>query len=189
MPPDPGAVAPGLRCFVGQWPVPAARGPLDHLAHRLRAQHPEARRVPPANLHLTLVFIGVVPPALARRIAERMAALPTIDSPWIIDRVGGFAGARVAWAGGPAPPALLALARRMRQELDGLGVDYDRQPLVPHVTLLRAVRGPVAPVHFEPIVWLPSPPQLLVSARDPDGASRYRNLDGIPANKPLAADG
>jgi 2'-5' RNA ligase len=172
----PGA---GLRCFVALLPGPAARARLDALARTLQRAHPQARRLTAANLHLTLAFVGACPAQRASRIAAALAALPVHEFTWTLDHVGGFARARVAWAGGPPDPRLDALAARVRKALDALGVRYDGQDFAPHVTLLRGVAGIAARPIARPIDWPSGAPVLMRSDRDARGAVRYR-----PVNPP-----
>lgn len=106
------------------------------------------------------------------------AVVPDGAWPWSIDRLGSFAAARVLWAGGAPDARLVQLATQARRQLDALGVTYDRQPFVPHVTLLRNVPRappPALPPVEPPILWLVTQPHLVQSVSTERGV-RYINL-------------
>ena len=128
---------------------------------------PHARRVVRANLHLTIAFIGDMDPEPAARVAARLRRLQVDAFTWAIDKLGVFAGARVAWAGGRAPAELLALVGAVQDLLAEESVRFDRRPYVPHVTLLRqlprATPG-LARAIDPPVLWTVRAPVLLHSA-------------------------
>ena len=166
------------RCFVGVWPQQAAATRLERLALDLGRATPGARPVPRARLHLTLAFIGDLDSARARELAQRLLDLPVTPFAWIIDRIGHFAAARVAWASGPAPAGLQSLVQAVHGVLEASGVRFDRRPYVPHVTLLRdlprAGGGPTGAID-PPIPWQVGAPRLLHSA-----GGRYLEVAGSP---------
>jgi 2'-5' RNA ligase len=174
--------APAARCFVALLPDAAARRRLDALARRLHSRHPGARRVPAANLHLTLAFIGALPATRAQEVSDSLATLAAPHGVWTVDRICGFARARVVWAGGEADPCLLALAQAVRDRLQGLGVSFDRAEFAAHVTLLRGIGAWPQEALARAIPWPLSPPVLMVSTRAAGGRLRYRPWPARPAN-------
>ena len=126
------AETPTMRLFVGLEPTPAFRAALSVMQDRLRAVGVDARYSEPANLHLTLAFIGQWP-------TDVTALLPALEAPFSIalSHPGIFPKARVIWAGVQPSPALYSLAARVRRALDAAGVPYDPQPFNPHITLGR----------------------------------------------------
>ena len=100
--------------------------------------------VEPENLHLTLAFIGEVPPPIVeaarralgevslRRFKIRLVgigAFPTINRP------------RVVWVGvSEGREELQVLAREVRASLKRHGVPFDKKEFVPHLTIAR-VKG------------------------------------------------
>lgn len=166
---------PSPRCFVALWPDPEARVLLARETVELCARCPRARPVAASNLHLTLAFIGALASdradALARDI-DRLAVEATRPI-WHVDRLGGFGGAQVAWAGGDAA-VLQPIAAAVRALLDHLGIGYDPKPFVPHVTLARRVAAIAAGSIVPPIRWRIGAPRLVVSAREA-GALHYRD--------------
>lgn len=164
------------RCFIAARPDAATADALDRLAAQLHENHPGARRVPRANLHLTLAFIGPLPDILQVAIAQDLAAIDIAPFDWRIDELGAFAGARVLWAASRRTSAPLnALAAQACAALDAHGVAYDRRRFEPHVTLLRNFRQPRGTplgVVDDPIVWTVGHMALLRSVSTAQGV-RY----------------
>jgi RNA 2',3'-cyclic 3'-phosphodiesterase len=105
--------------------------------------------VAPANLHLTLRFLGEVAPALAAQLAGRLAA--PFDQPAFDVHVSGVGvfppvGApRVIWLGiVDGASALVALHREVEARLDGLGFERADRPFRAHLTVGR-VKSPPGP--------------------------------------------
>lgn len=103
--------------------------------------------VVPANLHLTLKFLGAVDEgrvgAVVDALARASAGASAFDTHF--RGVGGFPSAtrpRVVWAGvTEGAGATVELAGRVDEELAGLGFAREARPFSPHVTLGR-VRQP-----------------------------------------------
>jgi 2'-5' RNA ligase len=137
------AAAPPLRLFFALWPDPPLRAALAGIAAVLRGSC--GGRLPPArNLHLTLAFLGDVPPSHLPELAALTAGIPLRPFTVILDRIGWWPRQRLAWAGAQDCPAgLEALAGTLAAELHAAGFRSERRPFVPHVTLLRdAQRAP-----------------------------------------------
>lgn len=151
------------RLFIGLWPDEAALQAL--LAHQA-AWHwgPQAARVAPGRLHMTLHFLGDV----ARdRIAALRAALQEVPAfafelEWLASK---------CWHGGLAvlearPGAgLLALHQQVGECLAGLGYTLERRPFKPHVTLARKAQGSQPPASLPAAPWRAASLALVESAR------------------------
>lgn len=144
-----------MRCFIAAWPNPLTRVALAAVSDdvRTRVAHRRATRID--DLHLTLAFIGNLGDEDAFAVADAIAKVHFRPFTWQLDTLGFFDDAGVVWVGAAPPPvmALAALTDRARAVLDRFDLDYDRRPLVPHVTLLRGARR----FHVErvaPIEWL-----------------------------------
>lgn len=139
------------RLFFALWPDEAVRRGIVESRKRLGAI--SRRRVPDHNLHLTLAFLGDRP---AGELADIETAADTLSASafdLVLDRFGWFARAGVVWLGGEAPEAARTLAAGLGEAVGALGIDLDRRPFRPHVTLFRKVRrrpGLPAP---EPLDW------------------------------------
>jgi len=169
-----------MRCFVALQPDASTAAGLIRLQDAWRMRAPRSSAVRAENLHLTLAFIGELPPDAVPRVVDALAALPHRDVDWTVTTVGGFAGARVLWAGGPASPSLRQCAQTVREALDARGLRYDDKPFVPHITLLRRWprRLPEDASLAEPLRWRGSAPQLMRSTSTAEGV-RY---DVLPAS-------
>jgi 2'-5' RNA ligase len=105
-------------------------------------------------MHLTLVFLGEVDPA--RVDALRRAAGTVRAAPFglALDRVGGFARARVAWAGTRRPPAgLLGLQADLERRIREAGFATDDRPFAAHLTLARRIRAAPEARDVDAIAW------------------------------------
>jgi RNA 2',3'-cyclic 3'-phosphodiesterase len=140
-----------MRCFIAAWPDDASREKCAELIGRLAAAHPASRAIAPANVHLTLAFIGTLEDGRAADLAVACNKLNLNRLTWRLDRLVHFARAGVLAAAGPPDEGLAASAAAARNLLVELDIDYDRKPFVPHVTLLRKVR------HFDGVRSLEPP--------------------------------
>lgn len=170
-----------MRCFVACWPDDATRAQLDQVARDAHSRHPGARRVCGDNLHLTLAFIGELPSPTVYEVARVMRDVSIEPFEWRIDHVGRFDRAHVLWAGGHPEPRLEQLAESVRSQLKTLQIRFDEKRFVAHVTLLRDLpqhtRGVGDALHeIEPFVWPIRHALMIVSERDPKGATVYRPL-------------
>ena len=143
------------RLFVALEPPEPVRRRLGALAEDLRRgagrAGDEVRWVPPANVHLTLQFLGAVPEervaAVEAALGEAAAEVRPLSLS--VRGVGGFPNARrprVLWAGleGDLAP-LAALVAGLGARLGKLGFPPEDRPFSPHLTLGRARDGHGAP--------------------------------------------
>ena len=138
-----------MRLFVGIGLPDAVR---QHLA-RLGAGVPGARWVAPENMHITLRFIGDVPPAGREIDAEDVdAALAAVDqAPFALhlEGVGNFGTKRKArnlWGGVAASPALVHLRDKVESAIVRAGFGPEGRKFTPHVTLARLKGAPMGRV-------------------------------------------
>jgi 2'-5' RNA ligase len=163
-----------MRAFFAVFPAPAEREALARVAAAW-ARTSGARAVAPANLHLTLLFLGAIDPAQRRaaQAAARAVALAAAPFPLALDRLGGFARARVAWAGpSQVPEAALALHAALREACLRAGVPFDARAFAPHVTLLRGAgsrAGAATPMLDPPVVLAVDRFALVASETTPAG--------------------
>lgn len=125
-----------IRLFVGI-------GFEDDLAARMAGlQHglPGARWVEPANLHLTLRFIGEVDEDLAEEIHHNLAAIALPPFSLTLSGLGLFGDrhqAHTLWIGAEKSEALSALAARVDGAVVQAGGKPEPRKFNPHVTLAR----------------------------------------------------
>ena len=135
-----------IRCFVA---VDVEDGEL--VSHIVRLQRDltetgaRLKLIEPENLHVTLAFIGEVPPPLVERAK---AALSKVSFPRFrvsFAGVGAFPNPgrpRVVWIGvREGREELTELARLVRARLREENVPFDKKEFVPHLTVARVKGG------------------------------------------------
>ncbi|WP_322015325.1 RNA 2',3'-cyclic phosphodiesterase [Paraburkholderia sp. J12] len=153
------------RCFIALAPDAASRDALAALDVPLNA-----RRVPYAQLHLTVAFIGAMSfgqgEALAQRLAEHARPLLAPFAPAPVTKIEcwpGRAQPRLMVAVLAMSEAFTALDWRVRSLMGEVGLPLDARAFRPHVTLARFARdaaaGPATldgealpPLRFEALV-------------------------------------
>lgn len=127
--------------FFALLPPPPVCAALAALARTL----PEltgGRAEPASRLHLTLLFLGPLPPGheAALRAAGDAAVRATGPVEVEVDHLGRFPGSDVIWVGPSEPPApgLPALAAALRRACAGLPTRRPVGGFSPHLTLLRS---------------------------------------------------
>jgi 2'-5' RNA ligase len=159
------------RVFFALWPDAAARAALAGLAAEV-VRRGGGRAPADANLHLTLAFVGAVAPERRETLlaAGHDAAAQTAPFTLVLDRLGAFRDAGVAWIGtSEPPPALTDLAARLAHALCAHGFDIDRRPYAPHLTLARKCKTPPHPVSAPRVAWEARELTLVESALRPGG--------------------
>ncbi|MGX5654061.1 RNA 2',3'-cyclic phosphodiesterase [Geodermatophilus nigrescens] len=154
-----------LRLFVAAAPPAAARASLAAALEPLRGAPGAPRWGDPARWHLTLLFLGAVPPELLPGLTAAVGAAvdPTPPATLRLAGAGRFGPRRrpqVLWAGVDGDVGVLAdLAGRLAGAARGLGLPVEDRPFRPHLTLGR---------------WDPRRP---ADADLPDRLSGYRGPD------------
>ena len=160
--------------FFAIWPDAAAAAALAELAQVL-AQPLQARPTAAEKIHLTLAFLGEVAEQDVERVIEAGDAVRGEGFELVLDHVGSFRKARVAWAGSERPPAaLLALNAALRDALTRLALPVEERDFAPHVTLARkVVRALPRTALPRPISWRADAFSLVKSA-----GGRYEDVAG-----------
>lgn len=99
-----------------------------------------ARWVPPENYHITLRFIGEVPPHRAEEIDHALSGVSAGGFALTLSGIGTFSkGGReiTLWAGVERSPALEHLQTKVETALQRAGEQPERRRFSPHVTLAR----------------------------------------------------
>ena len=131
---------PALRLFTGIAAPTEINLRLDELVRRLRPLA-RIRWSPASNFHITTKFIGAWP---EDRLHDLKAALAGVTGGGIfkiaIRGLGFFPNARsprIFWAGIEGGAALANLASRTDQVCAHLGIEPEKKPYAPHLTLAR----------------------------------------------------
>jgi 2'-5' RNA ligase len=160
--------APTRRLFLALWPDDAVRTRLAQVA-RQWSRHP----VKPANLHITLHFLGDCAAQQQQCYSQVISRIKFEPFDMYMNYVGGWRRSRIQWLGSSeAPQALGALHRALAAALTTCGYQPDTRRFVPHVTLSRNERNPRVKADLPPIVWPVSEFVLAESVRV-DGDVRY----------------
>lgn len=146
-----------MRTFV------AVRPPADAVDH-LRAALPSWPSAP-ERWHLTLAFLGEVPDP--RTLVPALAVTCSDHAPLGLRLAGSgtFGGSGPVWVGVEGDRAgLTALAGDVAQTCRALGVDVERRPYRPHLTVGRRSRpDPALLASYAGPVWTADHVELVVS--------------------------
>lgn len=145
------STANARRLFLALWPGEAECERLAELVRTVDGAH----SIKPANLHLTLVFLGATS---AERLTCYEGALSDFTMPPLtltLDRFGFWPKPRILWLGpSHAPTDLLALVRELNRRLERCGFTPESRPFFPHITLARKFSGPVPRDQLsDPLSW------------------------------------
>ena len=113
------------------------------------------RWVPPANMHLTLKFIGSISTSHVDFLKQMLTQAAESHSPFDlqIGGIGSFPNSkrpRVIWVGIHAPADLASLQKNIEAGATRLGYEKEERPFSPHLTLGR-VRSDIAPADLQKI--------------------------------------
>lgn len=162
------------RLFFGLWPDAATRRRIAAVSGQLADLR--GRPVADANLHLTLVFMGMLDADqrdCAMAVAE-MISLPPFSLSF--GHLGCWPRPRVAWLAPEATPAALAdLVGCLQQGLKTCGLAPETRPYQPHITLRRKFSGALPELGIGPFHWSVKGFCLLESVSGAGGVS-YRPL-------------
>lgn len=126
------------------------------------------------NMHLTLAFIGEYPDA--DLVLEALSEVPFAPFDLCLDGVGSFGD--LWWAGLKESIPLAAVTRKVRRVLAEHGIPFDRKKSLPHITLIRKMRGEMPGVQMETVSMMVERISLMRSDRGRNGMI-YTELGAI----------
>ncbi|MGI6636469.1 MAG: RNA 2',3'-cyclic phosphodiesterase [Christensenellales bacterium] len=114
---------------------------LQQAMQMLQAHAAHMRRTPQRNLHLTMCFLGEVPPDIAQEIRHWFAALPGLCQHARSARIAAYGHfpsrkGHTLWAGLEVTEELTAFVAELARGLKPW-VAVDNRKWVPHITLAR----------------------------------------------------
>lgn len=166
-----------MRVFFALVPDEELRANLGELAQVL-ARRIGGRAVPAANLHATLVFVGNVAPDRVPKLRAIVDTLPRERFSLVLDRVGEWHHAGVAWIAPTTVPARLAtLHAQLAAALASVAVPVESRLFRPHITLVRRRVHALAEAACPPREWDVVRVSLMRS-ENIAGAIRYREVAG-----------
>ena len=107
---------------------------------------PGLRWLPAAGLHLTLSFLGAVPEEQEEPLVEALRAIEGQPFPLVLKGLGSFGRrgrAGIVWAGVEPSTELSRLHRAVTSAVLAAGLEVEKRPFRPHVTLGRCKVPPV----------------------------------------------
>ncbi len=140
-----------VRCFVAVAVEGQAAGALLACQSELKACGAGVRWTAPEQMHLTLKFLGEVPPAMVTAARAALAPVCAQAAPFTLTLagLGAFpnpARAQVVWAGvTDGREALTRLAAAVEAALVPAGMPREMRPFRPHLTLGRVREGGLTP--------------------------------------------
>lgn len=133
-----------MRLFVALEIPSGVRQNLATLVDSFRAISKEPRWVRPANLHVTLKFLGEVAEAKVDEVRSALGEIRSDNAVALEFRGLGFfpneTHPRVFWAGMEASPNLKTLAGYIEGAMEKLGIPREKREFSPHLTLARFER-------------------------------------------------
>ncbi len=165
---------PKRRLFFALWPDDGVRTALDVAGKGLTGKR--VRRVPAANLHLTLAFAGPVTAEIAACLERTAATIRSAPFELRIDHAGYWPRPRILWIGPThVPPALWDLAGSLRNTLAGCGIEPETRGFQAHITLARKLARGVDDPEIPAVTW-PVSNFCLVESASTENGSVYRPL-------------
>ena len=141
---------PRKRLFFALWPDPEAHSHCQQLALALANT---GQVVKPANLHVTLLFLGAVDMQTEKAVLEGAAAIRGQAIALPLDQLRYWnKPALICLCARQAPEPLLQLVTNLQQLAQRLGLRLDDRPYQAHVTLVR--KAHTLPVMSQPtVLW------------------------------------
>jgi 2'-5' RNA ligase len=187
-----------MRAFIALTLPDEVRRSLAALQRELAAAGADVKWVEPANLHVTLKFLGEVTDEQRRAVEQLLGDVVCGEAAFTLglDRVGAFpsfSSPRVVWVGlGEGKERAVRIAERIEESYGSLGLPKEERPFAAHVTLGR-VRSPhrlpplARAVHEcawrKPAPWTVTVLTLYQSVLGSDGP-RYTVLAEAPLGSP-----
>jgi 2'-5' RNA ligase len=160
---------PSLRLFIASWPSDQQREELGRVLPKIEWAS-GGRRIPVANYHLTLAFLGSVPSERVDAIREAVSRLKAAAFDLRLDRVEYFPKSKVLCLGASElPEAAHTLVQGLWQVLVRVGLQQEVRPFKAHLTLARHVERRPACGPIDPVSWPVDRIALVESKTLPEG--------------------
>lgn len=139
-----------------------------------------ARRVIPADLHLTLMFLGSVQPVTRHCVEQAAAEIQGRGFLLNLNRIGYWPRPHALWlAPTLIPQQLLSLVQALHSGLAACNFSPEVRPYRPHVTLARNIKNFAGELSVPVLTWCVNKFSLMESCSG-FGATRYRLLKSWP---------
>jgi len=135
-----------VRCFIAIDIPPSVKRKIYELItvinERGYINKKDIKWVKPENLHITLAFLGNLPVEEISLLCDIITNVSKTNSPFEInlEGLGFFPNIRqpkVFWIGINRSASLFDLKRQIDVKLQQAGINYDKKPFSPHITIAR----------------------------------------------------
>ncbi|MGZ8152897.1 MAG: RNA 2',3'-cyclic phosphodiesterase [Methylovulum sp.] len=168
------------RLFFALWPDNNTRRQLAQLSDSIQLN--AFKLVHPQNLHVTLVYLGHVDKDVEMLIKQAAAGISARPFELQFDQLSYWQRAKVLCLTCQQPAdEVCELAATLALAATNLGLQLDKRPYIPHITLARGDAA-VAGYSGSPIVWRAESFCLVKSCSEPDGV-RYQVIQQWPLVK------
>jgi len=135
-----------MRCFIAvDVEEPKLLDAIAEAQRRLQSSGADLKLVERENLHITLRFLGEIPPSLAEAVGELIREMSFKPFRVCFRGVGAFPNIhrpRVIWIGvSDGAEELKGLYAQVERGLLGLGLRGEDRPFTPHLTIARVRSG------------------------------------------------
>jgi len=130
----------------------------------------EARPVIQENLHMTLLFLGMVPNNLVPKLNALAQTIQLDPFSLHIDHIDVWPRQRLMWAGcHQVPKKLQQLEHALRKGAQRCGIKIENRPYHPHITLARKVKTGTKMELSASLEWQVNAFSLVESVTEPSG--------------------
>lgn len=115
---------------------------IQQISHEVKKHAVQGRFVKEQHLHLTLEFLGDIPPAQLDKIKSAMNQVLAEKFIMILKGIGFFKGrdGHIYWIGIEENRHLIDLQKQLHEALESQGFKLDNRPYKPHITIGRRVK-------------------------------------------------
>ncbi|WP_411726629.1 RNA 2',3'-cyclic phosphodiesterase [Methyloglobulus sp.] len=139
------------RLFFALWPDDMIRQQCVKITRAIN--NGKIRPVNPANLHVTLLFLGNITTDKEIAFREEVAIIPVPKITLRFDHLNFWKKPGVlCLTATDNSPKLMALVDNLAIVARKLDIPIDERPFKPHVTLAKKAKEPMT-LEFEPIIW------------------------------------
>ena len=168
-----------MRLFFAAFPGDTERAALTAWQDILHKIH-GGRRTRPDTLHLTLVFLGNVPPDRWPQLKHAAQEVRCNSFGLTLDTAVYWPHNHIVYAAPSAvPDPLRNLVDALEQRLGKESFGFDRRPYAPHMTLLRHAQSATSPAPVMPDIHWTVSSFALVQSRAGQGGG-YQILEKYP---------
>ena len=169
---------PGRRLFLACWPDQSMQELLYDIAERLQIKH-GGRRTERENIHLTLVFLGMVPQQKEQQLRQQLRLLDIKQFDLELDQTGSFTHCRINWIGPSiVPQGLQELHSVLNRISHELGFHTEERRYRPHISLLRNSHSETGRT-IKPVQWKVNR-YCLIESRQKRNGVEYKVIEEFP---------